>query len=122
MSLQLILVEDSATIRDSLIAALAELAKVELLATAETSSEAIQAAGRHSDTWTLMVLDLFLKEGSGLTVLRALERRRRPGQQVVVLTNYATPDTRDRCLRAGADAVFDKSTELDAFFHYCRSL
>lgn len=121
MPLPMILVEDSSTIRDSLIAALAELADVELLATAETASEAVLVAGRHSDAWALMVLDLFLKEGSGLTVLRALKDRR-PGQHVVVLTNYATTESRDRCIKAGADAVFDKSTELDAFFDYCRSL
>lgn len=121
MSLPMILVEDSSTIRDSLVAALAELADVELLATAETASQAILAAGHYSDEWALMVLDLFLKEGSGLTVLRALKERR-PSQHVVVLTNYATPDSRDRCLKAGADAVFDKSTEIEAFFSYCRAL
>ena len=31
----------------------------------------------------------------------------------VVLTNYATLDMRSRCRALGADAVFDKSTEVD---------
>jgi DNA-binding NarL/FixJ family response regulator len=38
---------------------------------------------------------------------------------VVVLTNYATADIRQRSLALGADAVFDKSNELDEFFAYC---
>jgi DNA-binding NarL/FixJ family response regulator len=67
----IILVEDSKTIRDNLIAALIELADVEMLATADTAQQAITAAIHYADRWRLMVLDLFLKEGSGLTVLRA---------------------------------------------------
>jgi len=31
----------------------------------------------------------------------------------VVLTNYATPEMRSRCQELGADAVFDKSSELE---------
>ena len=37
----------------------------------------------------------------------------------MVLTNYPTPEMRRRCIALGADAVFDKSTELDAFFEHC---
>jgi two-component system OmpR family response regulator len=40
-------------------------------------------------------------------------------QRVIVLSNYATADIRARCLALGADAVFDKSTELDIFLDYC---
>jgi two-component system OmpR family response regulator len=40
-------------------------------------------------------------------------------QKVVVLTNYATPEIRRRATDLGADAVFDKSSELDGLFAYC---
>ncbi|MDR6215615.1 response regulator [Paracidovorax wautersii] len=116
MTSHAILVEDSATIRDTLIPAMHELADIDVVATAETVLEAL-AASDHCD-WGLMVLDLFLKEGSGLTVLERLRHRPRH-QRIVVLTNYATPDIRERCARLGANAVFDKSTELDAFFEDC---
>ena len=39
-----------------------------------------------------------------------------------MLTNYATNDIRERCVRLGADAVFDKSHELDALFEFCLAL
>lgn len=40
---------------------------------------------------------------------------------MVVLSNYVTPDMRARCMGLyGADAVFDKSTEIDALLQYCR--
>ena len=39
---------------------------------------------------------------------------------MVILTNFATPEIRKRAAELGANAVFDKSTELDALFAYCR--
>jgi DNA-binding NarL/FixJ family response regulator len=59
-----------------------------------------------------------LKEGSGLAVVRACQGRARD-RHLIVLTNYPSPEMRRRCLALGADAVFDKSTELDAFFAHC---
>ena len=66
-------------------------------------------------------MDLFLKQGSGLGVIEAC-RSRAPHQRVVVLTNYATPDIRRRCQELGVDAVFDKSTDIDALIDFCVGL
>ena len=71
------------------------------------------------EQWDLAILDLFLKQGSGLGVLAAC-RDRKPTQKVVVLSNYATADIRQRCAQLGVDAVFDKSNEIDALLDYCR--
>jgi len=118
MPLLTILVEDSATIRESLIPAMMEFADAEIVAVAETAAQGIAALKKHAGEWRLAVVDVFLKEGNGLDVLRAIgERNGR--QRVVVLTNYATPDIRRRALTAGADAVFDKSTEIDQFLEFC---
>ena len=38
---------------------------------------------------------------------------------MVLLTNYATPEIRKRAMALGADAVFDKSSELDDLLAYC---
>jgi DNA-binding NarL/FixJ family response regulator len=46
-------------------------------------------------------------------------RKRRHGQKVIVLSNHATADMRRRCAQLGADAVFDKSTEIDNLLDYC---
>ena len=120
MPLIAILIEDSETIRDNLIPAMAELADIRVIAIAETAAEALASIDEHGEAWDLAVVDLFLKAGSGLTVLRACQRRA-AHQQVVVLTNYPTPEMRRHCLALGADAVFDKSTELEAFFEHCSS-
>jgi two-component system OmpR family response regulator len=46
-------------------------------------------------------------------------RDRDPAQKVVVLSNYATPEMRRKCTLLGADAVFDKATEVEDLIDYC---
>jgi DNA-binding NarL/FixJ family response regulator len=52
-------------------------------------------------------------------VLQAVSTRA-DDQYVVVLSNYATPTLRERCRELGADAVFDKSGDIDALLDFCR--
>ena len=118
MDLRTYIVEDNATIRENLIGTLEELASIEALGWAETENEAKGWLAQHDGQWDLAIVDLFLKQGSGLGVLEAC-RGRVTGQRVVVLSNYATADMRKRCLQLGADAVFDKSNEIDALIEYC---
>jgi two-component system OmpR family response regulator len=113
-------VEDSPMIRENLIETLQELALVEPVGAAETEYEGKKWLAQNDEYWDLAIIDLFLKEGSGLNILEAC-RRRRPSQKMVVLSNHATTDVRWRCAQLGADAVFDKSTEIDDLVDYCVS-
>lgn len=119
VELKTYIVEDNPVIRENLIGTLEELASVKALGWAETENDARSWLTRHSaGTWDLAIVDLFLKQGSGLGVLEACQGRQ-AGQRVVVLSNYATADMRKRCAQLGADAVFDKSNEIDALIEYC---
>lgn len=118
MRLKTYIVEDNPTIRENLIGTLEELACVSAVGTAETENEGKAWLTSNSDQWDLAIVDLFLKQGSGLGVLAAC-RDRQPRQKVVVLSNYATTDIRHRCAQLGVDAVFDKSNEIDALVDYC---
>ena len=112
------LVEDSATIRENLISTLEEIAPVKVVGFAETEQEASAWLLAHDSDWKLAIVDLFLKEGSGLGVLKGCQNRN-ADQKVIVLTNYATSDIRRRCAELGSDAVFDKSNELEELIDYC---
>ena len=118
MRLKTYIVEDNPTIRENLIATLEELAFVTSVGTAETENEGKTWLAGHPDEWDLAIVDLFLKQGSGLGVLAAC-RGRASSSKVVVLSNYATADIRQRCAQLGVDAVFDKSNEIDALVDYC---
>lgn len=121
MELRTYIVEDNATIRENLIGTLEELASVMAIGWAETEQAARAWLARNPRGWDLVIVDLFLGQGSGLGVLEAARGRARD-QRVVVLSNYATPDIRGRCAQLGADAVFDKSNEIDALVDYCLAL
>ncbi|KQP04497.1 hypothetical protein ASF45_13840 [Pseudorhodoferax sp. Leaf265] len=121
MPLAVYLVEDVEIIRDSLIEALEDLAGARIVATAQDEAGALAWLRRHPSAWKLAVIDLFLTQGSGIGVLKAIANRG-ADQHAVVLTNYATADIRQRCMNAGANRVFDKSTQLEEFLDYCRGL
>ena len=118
MALRAYIVEDSPTIRDNLIETLQELAEVRPVGLADTEAEGKRWLTQNPDGWDVAVVDLFLRQGNGLRIVEAL-RQRRHGQKVIVLSNHATADMRRRCAQLGADAVFDKSTEIDALLDYC---
>lgn len=120
-SLKTYIVEDSQVIRDSLIAMLEELAPVSVVGTAETEVDAVRWLAHADQPIDLLILDIFLKSGSGLGVLRAAQEIDHH-HNVVVLSNFATPDIRRRCLALGADRVFDKSNEIDDLISYCNAL
>jgi DNA-binding NarL/FixJ family response regulator len=121
MPLRTLIVEDSPVILDNLIATLEELADVEVVGTAADEAGALHWIRESPQAFDMMIVDIFLKSGTGLGVLRDA---RAAGLHVrrVVLTNYATADIRERCRELGADRVFDKSNELEDLIAYCSRL
>lgn len=120
MKIRAYLIEDNAIIRENLLATLRELACIDPVGTAETEREAADWLRGHDGHWDLAIVDIFLREGNGMNVLAALKQRE-PHQKMVVLSNHATQEVRRRCVQLGADAVFDKSTEIDALLDYCEN-
>lgn len=116
------IIEDSQVIRENLIATLEELVPVEVVGTAEDESSAVQWLMRPNNRFDLVIIDIFLKSGSGLGVLRSLRSLNDRPHKLVVLSNYATQDMRDKCREMGADRVFDKSNDIDALLQYCSEL
>jgi DNA-binding NarL/FixJ family response regulator len=118
MKMRTFLVEDNHAILENLVITLEELAPVEAVGMADSEEEGAAWLNSHAELWDLAIVDLFLKKGSGLGILEAC-RRRDEQQKLVVFSNYATREMRLRCAQLGVDAVFDKSTEIDALVNYC---
>lgn len=119
-NLKTFLVEDSPVIRSNLIAALEDLAPVAVVGYADSANDACDrlTALESAGDCDLVIVDVFLKSGSGLDVLRCL-RGQDSSLRRVVLTNYATPGMRAECLALGAAEVFDKSRDIEALVNYC---
>jgi DNA-binding NarL/FixJ family response regulator len=115
------LVEDSSVVRENLIAALEENAPVTIIGVAEDEPSAIAWLTGHEGACDLVIVDIFLRAGTGIGVLKGIgavtETMRR-----VVLSNHATADIRSKCLELGANEVFDKSNQLDDMLLYCNRL
>ena len=110
--LRILLVEDHPQLAEELRTTLEELVDARIVATAAAEAEACAWMDGRTNGCDVALIDIFLRQGNGLGVLEHMASYERPPQRVV-LTNYATSDMRSRCRALGADAVFDKSTEVD---------
>ncbi len=116
-SLRVVIVEDSPIIRARLAESLSEIPNLTIVDQVENEVAAVEVL--RDKAWDAVVLDLQLKQGTGLGVLKALAQGVRPQHaKVIVFTNYAFPQYRDRSLALGADYFFDKARE----FHRVREV
>ena len=111
-------VEDNATIRENLVGALQELTSVKVIGMSATEDESRIWLDENAQQWDLVIVDLFLKKGSGMELVQRIKRHR-VGQKIIVFSNYVNFNVRKRCAQLGVDAVFDKSTEIDSLVDYC---
>jgi len=111
-------VEDNPDIRENLVGTLQELTCVDVRGCAATEEEALNWLENRTHRWDIAIVDLFLKAGSGMHLVQRLQRHHAQ-QKIVVFSNYVNASVRKRCAQLGVDAVFDKSTEIDALVDYC---
>lgn len=119
LPLRVLLVEDSIELQAMLQAMLGEIPSVEVIASVESEKDAL--AVMRDDHTDLAIVDLELRSGTGLGVLKNLHdsldgNNRRIG--VVVFSNYSNLIIRHRCLNLGARAFFDKSFQIDELLEY----
>src|SRR5689334_20150606 len=112
------IVDDSPLIRASLTEMLQHVPHVAVVGEAETPQAAIDGITKAIPD--VVILDLHLIGGSGLTVLRTLLPKFR-ATQFVVLTNHPTPQYRRLCLDLGASDFLDKSSEFVRIIDFIRS-
>jgi two-component system OmpR family response regulator len=111
--LRVFLVEDSSVLRERLVESLSTLSTVQIVGSSDSEQHAI-AALRDTEC-DAVVLDLQLKHGNGLNVLKSIRQAEPDGHHtvVIVLTNYAFSLYRHRCLQAGADFFLDKARDYE---------
>lgn len=118
--LKVVLIEDSLDVRDTLGAVLGKLAGVEVVGGAEDERSALELLRQRRPD--LAIVDLKLRAGSGLGVLRALslnpELFGRP--RAVVFSNHGQAVVRERCFALGIEGFFDKATQLEDLVAFVR--
>ena len=119
LPLRVLLVEDSIELQTMLQAMLSEIPSVEVIASVEAEKDAL--AVMREDHTDLAIVDLELRSGTGLGVLKNLHDSLDGNDGrvcVVVFSNYSNLVIRHRCLNLGAMAFFDKSFQIDDLLEF----
>lgn len=109
--LRVLIVEDQPRMQLLLCKLIDELGGCEVVAVAETQAQAI--AEYEALQPDALIIDLNLRQGTGLGVIIALRRGERAKRALlIVLTNHALPLLEAACRSAGADHFLDKSRDF----------
>jgi len=111
------IVDDSTVVRERLAQMISGLPGVDLVGQADIAFEAIDGLRRLRPTCA--VLDISMPGGSGIHVLETIKREQ-PALSVIMLTNFAQDQYRQKCLQLGADYFFDKTTEFEKVLEVLR--
>lgn len=93
------LVDDHPLLREGLAGLINRLPEIKVCGEAETATEALEGICRTKAD--AAIVDLSLKEGSGIELIKAI-RARSPGTAVLVLSMHDERRYAERCIRAGA--------------------
>ena len=104
-ALRVMLVDDHPIVRRGLRELLADAFAGAIIVEVGSGRDAIAAL--HSDSWSVMVLDLSLPDGSGLDVLKRV-RELRPRLPVLILSVHAADQFARRAIAAGASGYLTK--------------
>lgn len=109
---KVLLIEDLPLVQQLLRSLIEEPGVYEVCAISDTEAGALAAFDAHRPD--AVIVDLNLREGSGLGFLQQLGRRDLPAPRpaLIVVTNHAIPALEAACRKAGADSVLDKSRDL----------
>ena len=108
--MKVFIVDDSEIVIERLKTMLSDLKEIEIVGQANNPYDAI--TGIRALQPDAVILDLQMPGGSGMGVLLSIKRDD-SAPAVLILTNYPYPQYRKKCMEAGADFFFDKSTEFE---------
>jgi len=107
--MKVFVVDDARLVRQRIIEMISELRGVEISGQAERAREAVASIKKSNPD--VVILDIRLPGGNGIEVLKDIKKNK-SAPIIIILTNYPYPQYKKKCMEAGADFFFDKSTEF----------
>ena len=107
--MNVLIVDDSQVIQDSLENMLSLIDGINTIARAEDVENAILSTRELKPE--VLILDIRIHGGSGIDVLKEVKKNE-PSPKVIMLTNYPYSQYKKKCFDEGADYFLDKSTEF----------
>jgi DNA-binding NarL/FixJ family response regulator len=117
--MRLLLVDDSVVMLKALSHEFSTIAGVDIVGQAKDEAEALEFF--QSLKPEVVVLDICLKRGSGINVLKIIKKKK-PTPIVIMLTAYPCPQFERKCMELGANYFFDKLTDIPKVSQTLREL
>jgi DNA-binding NarL/FixJ family response regulator len=108
--MKVFIADDSKVVRERLKEMLFEIQGIEIIGQAGDGLQATNLIEKLNPD--VAILDIRMPRGNGINVLQNIKKNN-PALIVIMLTNYPYPQYRKKCMKAGADYFFDKSTEFE---------
>jgi DNA-binding NarL/FixJ family response regulator len=109
-AMKVFIADDSSIIRERLVSLLAGIPEIEIVGQAHNTRLANNLIRQSQPD--VLILDIQMPGGSGIELLQQVKKKT-PSPLVMMMTGNAFPQYRRRCLQAGADYFFDKTTEFE---------
>jgi DNA-binding NarL/FixJ family response regulator len=110
MSVRVLVADNSALVRERLVALVSELETIDLIGQAGDAGETLGCVDRFSPD--VVILDSRTIDRNGLQVLKEIKAGN-TAPVVIVLSTDPYPQYREMCRQLGADFFLDKDTEFD---------
>ena len=117
--MRVLIVDDSALIRVRLAELLTELEGIEIVAQSDNAYDAADLIRQLEPD--VAILDLRMPKRSGMDLIGDVKSSPQP-PKIIMLTNFPTPENREKCLSSGADYFFDKSSEIEGVMAVLKDL
>lgn len=108
--MRVFIVDDSAIVRVRLKAMFSEIPGIEIVGEAANARDAIKDIRKLKPD--VAIVDIRMPGGNGIDTLKNIKEMKQ-APMVIILTNYPYPQYRNKCMEAGADFFFDKSSEFE---------
>lgn len=119
MKLSIAIVDDSDIIRERLVHRLNKCENCQIIWQAENVETTFCCYSKSAPS--VLILDIQLPDGSGIDILERIKLDN-PAIKIIMLTNYPSLPFKNKCIKAGADYFFDKSTEFEKVFEVLNDL
>ena len=117
--MKVFIVDDSALVRERIITMISEHPGIEIIGQSKNAQEGINSILKLKPD--VVILDIRMPGGNGIEVLKNIKKNG-SGPTIIIFTNYPYPQYRKKCMEAGADYFFDKSTEFNKIMEVLKKL
>lgn len=117
--MKVLIADDSPIVRERLVDLLSDIGGVELVGQAEDGLQAFELMIKHRPD--VAIIDVRMPRRTGIDLLRYVSNNPE-APKFIVLTNYPTPENRERCFDLGAEFFFDKSSEIEKVIDVLKDL